>query len=678
MSQYNTLKQAIQAVIRTNGNEEITGALLQQSLLSMVNSLGAGYQFMGVAVPTTNPGTPDQKVFYIAYMSGSYPNFNGISIGVNEVAIFKYDSVWKKEILGIVKQDALYSIWGTVNVRPGASVVTNSFFWTTKFGNQIVDGNADFVEFYAHQGTINFYKLKVVNNVIITALITSVVNSASEEGTIKRVELNTKLDEDEYIAINGSFFYENDWGNEYETGWGDRTPSYTSGRILGYAVYSYKYGLRNTVDTIKEKFNDIRIYGLEPSLMGGATVNTAVFFQLEDAQNAKISHVSKIKFMGSAGQTTNIYKVTIGGGQSGTYELLTSVTPDNNGIVNVDVDIDLLGNEYIGISGYVRYDNEAGAGNAYAYLTQSGGWYNITQGGAIGVQIIDEHEYSFTELQAEIDSLKNGIIVDAEGRGDYLSLKDALIGTYGKDTADHPLMITINPGIYDVEPMDGDFSPFCDNRYLSIVGKDKLNTILISRNSYYYPQVQDGSCIKIDGQVYIANLTLMSLDDGYEEPSGTSYHNKHMAYCVHFDSAASENTSLEINNCIMVNDHSCCVGIGIKKKQQVRILNCEMTSNFIPSTISEGYGGATIYAHDQDGDTSNPATEILQVKDCIIKSNSQGVIKLYSNYGSRMEAILINNSCLYDTTGTGLILSGQTDKISKSPLCHGNNVNAMN
>ena len=66
MANYASLKAAIQQVVKTNGNNEITGALLQQSLLAMINALGADYLFVGVAQPSTNPGTPDQNVFYIA------------------------------------------------------------------------------------------------------------------------------------------------------------------------------------------------------------------------------------------------------------------------------------------------------------------------------------------------------------------------------------------------------------------------------------------------------------------------------------------------------------------------------------------------------------------------------------------------------------------------------------
>ena len=95
MSNYANLKSAIQSVIKTNGNNEITGQLLQNELLAMITTLGYGYQFMGVASPDTVPGTPDAKVFYIAYTPGTYTNFGGIV--VTGLCVLKYVSSWTKE-----------------------------------------------------------------------------------------------------------------------------------------------------------------------------------------------------------------------------------------------------------------------------------------------------------------------------------------------------------------------------------------------------------------------------------------------------------------------------------------------------------------------------------------------------------------------------------------------------
>lgn len=101
MAQNNTLKEAIRSAIKENGNNEITGALLQQVLLSMVNSLGVGYMYMGMATPATNPGTPDQNVFYFATEAGTYSNFGGIVLSGQEFATLYWDGEWHLDIVPI-------------------------------------------------------------------------------------------------------------------------------------------------------------------------------------------------------------------------------------------------------------------------------------------------------------------------------------------------------------------------------------------------------------------------------------------------------------------------------------------------------------------------------------------------------------------------------------------------
>lgn len=108
MANYSTLKASVQDVIKTNGNEEITGALLQQVLLAIINSLGTGYQFVGTATPSTNPGTPDQNVFYIATQVGSYSNFGAISISENDgICVLAYNGSWHKYDTGAARLSQL-------------------------------------------------------------------------------------------------------------------------------------------------------------------------------------------------------------------------------------------------------------------------------------------------------------------------------------------------------------------------------------------------------------------------------------------------------------------------------------------------------------------------------------------------------------------------------------------
>ena len=93
MGNYATLKAGITANIKQNDSQAITGNILQGQLLAMVNELGSGYQFMGIATPETNPGTPDEKVFYIAG-PGTYTHFSNIIVGRGVTGILAWDTEW--------------------------------------------------------------------------------------------------------------------------------------------------------------------------------------------------------------------------------------------------------------------------------------------------------------------------------------------------------------------------------------------------------------------------------------------------------------------------------------------------------------------------------------------------------------------------------------------------------
>lgn len=88
MSDYSKLKAAIRQVIKQNGNNEITGDLLQQTLLSMVNTLGEGRMYMGIAIPQTTPPITDGNVFYIASKPGVYSGFGSKEVKKGTIGIF--------------------------------------------------------------------------------------------------------------------------------------------------------------------------------------------------------------------------------------------------------------------------------------------------------------------------------------------------------------------------------------------------------------------------------------------------------------------------------------------------------------------------------------------------------------------------------------------------------------
>lgn len=100
MANYETLKNSVKQVIKTNGTQAITGQVLQNALLSIISSVGANYQFVGIATPATNPGTPDGNVFYIAGQ-GTYTNFSNISVGMGELAVLMWNGSWSKQVVKV-------------------------------------------------------------------------------------------------------------------------------------------------------------------------------------------------------------------------------------------------------------------------------------------------------------------------------------------------------------------------------------------------------------------------------------------------------------------------------------------------------------------------------------------------------------------------------------------------
>lgn len=100
MAKWRDLKAAIANVIKTNGNQAITGSVLQNVLNNIVSSLGENYQFVGIATTLTNPGTPDGNVFYLAG-EGLYANFSNLVIDTGQLGILIWNGSWSKQTLEI-------------------------------------------------------------------------------------------------------------------------------------------------------------------------------------------------------------------------------------------------------------------------------------------------------------------------------------------------------------------------------------------------------------------------------------------------------------------------------------------------------------------------------------------------------------------------------------------------
>lgn len=109
-----TLQQTLQGNIDAETKARADAVKLLQGNIDALAQ--AGYRFMGVATPETEPGTPTQKIYYIATKEGEYTNFSTgiktatnsneeikLSVAEGEVAFLMYDGYKLSSEIGSAK-----------------------------------------------------------------------------------------------------------------------------------------------------------------------------------------------------------------------------------------------------------------------------------------------------------------------------------------------------------------------------------------------------------------------------------------------------------------------------------------------------------------------------------------------------------------------------------------------
>lgn len=130
MANWSELKNAVKSVIKTNGNQEITGQLLQNVLNNIISNVGLNSSFAGIATPETNPGTPDGNVFYISTTAGTYSNFNGIVINFGEAVILEWKGSWVKKDSGFATREKLSELESEISEFKGDLIGKNHTYTT--------------------------------------------------------------------------------------------------------------------------------------------------------------------------------------------------------------------------------------------------------------------------------------------------------------------------------------------------------------------------------------------------------------------------------------------------------------------------------------------------------------------------------------------------------------------
>lgn len=145
MANYTQLLSAIRAAIKQNGTNDITGQLMQDTLCAVVGSVGRYAQLAGVAIPNTNPGTPDQNVFYLTSTPGTYVNFGGLVVPSDRLcALHNVNGSWEMVVL------VTFSDGSTINIDPALDPDS-----VNAVENRAVYAALQNIKLYEHQITLN-------------------------------------------------------------------------------------------------------------------------------------------------------------------------------------------------------------------------------------------------------------------------------------------------------------------------------------------------------------------------------------------------------------------------------------------------------------------------------------------------------------------------------------------
>jgi len=185
---WTNLIAAIDAVITSNGANQITGQILREILtLNIVPQLGAA-KFKGIAVPATSPGTPQSDVFFLASEKGTYSNFGGAVIAKAGIYAFRYSgSAWVLDtILAIEDSDIVGDRYATTSADSRALKASGSISFTVK----------PFLHYVQHQDILivndaaNFMRATVDSYDSDTGALVATITKGVGAGTYNSWEIN--------------------------------------------------------------------------------------------------------------------------------------------------------------------------------------------------------------------------------------------------------------------------------------------------------------------------------------------------------------------------------------------------------------------------------------------------------------------------------------------------------
>jgi len=164
MSNWTQLKAVIASVIKANGNNEITGQLMQDTLFAMVSDLGQNATLKGLATPSTAPSLEDGPVFYVATSAGAYTSF-GLTVSYDGVYILLNTTGTWQLIPLLVLNRLVANVYALNTGLPSpATLLEGEFAWNPDEGTVDLGMNGGSVR--QSLGLELYYHVQLTENVL--------------------------------------------------------------------------------------------------------------------------------------------------------------------------------------------------------------------------------------------------------------------------------------------------------------------------------------------------------------------------------------------------------------------------------------------------------------------------------------------------------------------------------
>ena len=610
MANYQLLKADIDAKVYQNGHQEITGENLNAVLNAMVSTLGAEYQFAGVATKDTNPETTDAKVFYIANGKGTYTNFGGIEVTEDEVVVLYYDTEWHKVSTGIASQTKLTELDGKIGVINGEfsyDVVNSGRIGadgtivpqeTFKYTNPIRLKKGDTIRVKTSGSDIVIIVRTQEDGTFVQWLIVSATNPTPTEFTYTALEsiyvvANARFTDEHYVIVESTseFLKRTDVVNDLTTGGTNVPLSAEMGKKLNEDKAN-----GSEIDEIKNLFT--------PRISGRIGADGI----LVPSSNWK--HTSPIKLL--KGETIQV-----------TTTFATNTTP----IVKTDANGNFIQWLVVG---------DTNDKKTYAYTALESIF--------VVANAYTPQEYEIKRVQLSLPIIHH--ITATRNTSNYNSIREIMESITDADK-DNQYVIHIPNGEWFECDIVG-------KKYVTLVGEDREKTILYC----------DGTSSNLTPSNYgwgsqYANKALNQLDKNFKHcfrptsdiiAKNMTIRANDCKYCAHID--ARTYNHVEFENChFIANDNvNFPIGTGITSGQHVKFTDCVFTAN--------SWQTCGIFCHNGgNGQQTEPC--YLNVENCFFdKCGFLQISELGSNQDDRWSLL----NC-YSNRGGAIIwfVDSQTD-----------------